>query len=505
MSGVNEFSQLSQLLITDQIFPRALSLEQTKLVRDTVGDSLISVLIRKNNLPQIEEFCLYGLDPFVRYEGMVLSPYDLSKSYPEVEAFFLAYIRPDGAPSFQSERQENFENVLDHVLACRYLLNNAQPSIEPWIRADRKGVNLLKLLINGRTLQQSLNSSKIEAKDFFFRFLIQLSRFRTHNFFWKLIVEDEKTLRSSKQIIDYLKNGLDPNTVLSSGISLLEIALETQDQETVSWLLDWGACLENGKLTIETIEEKLASSACRWNDSLTKLLRKAIEDRRRCKERPLDNILLSSIYFGRTSLLEEYVKFGLPLDAVTPSGTSLQEICSLSLEPKMEEYLGSLYAYRIGSRGSATDPSNPSNPSGSLGHGWLLVDPEIDTDWPEDGGRKEEEPKEEETSTGRNENDEPEGNGSEDKVPNSPSDLDAEYTKKIQKYFAWPKEFNGLRADFLKWIESLPLEPEAKMIYRHFISGKEEKCPYPLSKELVIMARMLRQSFLSLISENEPD
>lgn len=499
MSGVNEFSQLSQLLITDQIFPRALSLEQTKLVKDTVGDSLISVLIRKNNLPQIEEFCLYGLDPFARYEGMALSPYDLSKSYPEVEAFFLAYTRPEGAPCFQSERQENFENVLNHVLACRYVLNNAHPSIEPWIRADRKGVNLLKLLIDGRTLQQSLNSSKIEAKDFFSRFLIQLSRFRTHNFFWKLIVEDEKTLRSPRQIIDFLKNGLDPNTVLSSGISLLEIALETQDQETVSWLLDWGACLENGKLTIETIEEKLASSACRWNDSLRKLLRKAIEDRRRCKERPLDNILLSSIYFGRTSLLEEYVKFGLPQDAVTSSGTSLQEICSLSLEPKMEEYLGRLYSYRAGPRGSATDPSSSSNPSGSLGPGVLLDDPE--TDSTEDGGKDEEEP----TSTGRNENDEAEGNGPEDKEPNSPSDLDAEYRKKIQKYFAWPKELNGLRADFLKWIESLPLEPKAKMIYRHFISGKEENCPYPLSKELVIMARMLRQSFLSLISENEPD
>lgn len=85
----------------------------------------------------------------------------------KLRLFFQAYRRPDGAPSFQSERQENFKNVLDHVLACRYLLNNAHPSIEPWIRADRKGVNLLKLLIDGRTLQQSLNSSKIEAKDFF--------------------------------------------------------------------------------------------------------------------------------------------------------------------------------------------------------------------------------------------------------------------------------------------------------------------------------------------------
>lgn len=265
-------------------------------------------------------------------------------------------------------------------------------------------------------------------------------------------------------------------------------------------MLDWGACLENGKLTIETIEENLASSACRWKDSLTKLLRKAIEDRKRCKARPLDNILLSSIYFGRTSLLEEYVKFGLPRDAVTSSGTSLQEICSLSLEPKMEEYLESLYAYRVGSCGSTTDPSNPS---GSLGNGGLLGD--TSTDSTEDGGKKKKKPEEEPPPSGKKKNDEPESKAPENEDQNSPCGLETEYRKKIQKYFAWPKEFNGLRADFLKWIESLPLEPKAKMIYRQFINGKEEKCPYPLSKELVIMARMLRQSFLSLISENEPD
>ncbi|WP_282163699.1 hypothetical protein [Turicimonas muris] len=517
-----KFRYLTNLLETEQISPRALSLEQTKLVNEQ-GYSLADQLIRAGKIEVVKDFCKFGLNPFIKVNPKGNRPYAISGCAPEIQAFFDSYTVPATLPVFPSEKEKNYKDVLWYVSECQDFLNQKNPCLDVWIKAERKGVNLLELRIGAKKIEQVLINSNIQDEQFFERFLERLAKAKQPNFSWKNGGGKSLCLDSSQPIRALLSHGLNPDALTSKGQSLLEVALNQKDQGTVSLLLDWGVSLENGHLTISKLEKEICSPRCSWPTSITKIVAEAVEKRKRASEGLLDNTLISSIYFGQKKLLEEYVKCGLPRSAKTLSDTSLDELCSLSLEPKMKEYLEELYAQGHIDPKSSTERTNDlENPEkdNSLGSGELLGDDEEDDEGEDSpyppgktpGGKTSEEGSAETAET------EPSEEEDEDPVTKMPAlpgepgreepqDLDVQkiYAEKIKKMCSWPEEFNGIKADYLNWIRRLPLEAEAKVIYGHFINGNEKNCPYPLSKELVIMARMLRQSFLSLISENEPE